>query len=481
MCCNPDEFKIKLGLNLLGILLSNDLIPWTDALLEDFLNSLLKNTLQSYNGSIFKTSSHVLGMSLSALEKNNETRKVELIEEKLKETLKLWNHNKDYKFNNQFREVLYGLSRSYPKILKHFQTIIQSKIPSSTCIGKIKSIYLEMFLMSLDFYDEEDLYADISSVKIRKLLKSTDYQLLALHILNKSLTRMKRHDINSFIKDVENFCIKSRNVECRRLAYEFYMFIVTTYTEDTVDCQRNILKGFGDPDNSIQNRIFDFWNQQIGCYEATSQRLEQLILLGANTNCGKYFFSFCINMILSPALKQDDAVKNLLNFSNDDNENKLIEYFIDVNSKSRTSQSNRPYFAMDISSKHQTTRPNRQQFEFIRTTTGNANENVFTPTQDVELLSKPTQSFTMQNQTSMLFNVPIHILDNRSNISQTAIISGAEKFNKDDSLNYLRPRIIKQQNKEFQLVDYNKRTKSKKILKVSYFYLYDEDDFYNIS
>lgn len=466
MC--DDNQKNKCGLNILGIILSNELIPWTDAILDDYLKCLLKNTLQSEDPSVFKTSSHVLGMSLSILRENNETNIVEDIEEKLQETLKLWNNNKDDKYKNRFRDILYGLSRSYPRIVRPFQTIIQSKIPSSTCIGKIKSMYLEMLLVSLDFYDEENLYADITSIKLHKLLKSTDYQLLALHILNKSLQRMKRIDINTFMKEVEDFCITSKNAECRRLGYEFNMFIVTNYTEDTVDSQNNILKGFEDPDTNIRNRVFDFWNNQLEAYKGTAQKLEQLIRLGADTNCGKGFFSFCINIILRPALKHEDAVKNLLTMPIDDNENKLIEYFINTNSDPRTFQSSLPYFATDVSLKHQTSFVNNRQSQLMGTIRSGS-EHFFTPTQDVDFLGKTTQEFNMQSQTSMLFNLPIHILDNRSNISQTAITRDAEKFNKDDNLNYLRSRFIKAENKEFQSIDYKKRTQFEKKNKVIFY------------
>lgn len=465
MCSTGSSYKNKYGLNLLGIILSNELIPWTDAILSDYLHCLLKNTLKCEEPSIFKTSSNVLGMSLSILEKMNETEKVEYTEDVLKETLKLWNNNKEDKYKNQFRDVLYGLSRSYPGILRHFRTIIQSKIPSSTCVGKIKSIYMEMFLISLDFCNKEDLYADITSIKLHKLLKSTDYQLLALHILNKSLPYMKKRDINTFIKEIEQFCINSKNVDCRRLAYEFNIFLVTNYTEDTVHCQNIILKGFDDPSTDIQNRIINFWSKQLDSFKSTSEKLQQLIRLGADTNCSKVFFSFCINIILRPALEHVDAVKDLLTVPIDDSDNKLIEYHVNTNSKSKTYLSSLPYFAMDISLKHLEP-PNRPQFGLRRENENDPSEHFFTPTQDLGFLSKTTQNFTMTTQASMLFNVPIHILDNRSNILQTAIMSVDEKFSKDCTLNYLRPRFIKTRNKEFQLIDYKRRVKFEKKEKV---------------
>lgn len=462
MCSN----KNKHGVNLLGIILSNELIPWTDATLSDYLNCLLKNTLKSEDPSIFKPSSNVLGMSLSILEKMNEAENVESTEDTLKETLKLWNNNKDNKYNNHFRDVLYGLSRSYPRILRHFRTIIQSKIPSSACVGKIKSIYMEMFLISLDFCNKEDLYADITSIKLHKLLKSTDYQLLALHILNKSLPYMKKRDVNTFMKEVEQFCIHSQNVDCRRLAYEFNIFIVTNYTEDDVHCHNIILKGFDDPSTNIQSRIINFWCKQLDAFKGTAEKLEQLIRLGANTNCSKAFFSFCTNIILRPALENVDAVKDLLTVPIDESENKLTEYQVNTNSKCKTNLSSLPYFAMDISLGHHSKPPNRPQFGLRRVNGNDTGEPFFTPTQDVAFLNKTTENFTMQTQTSMLFNVPIYILDNRSNISQTAVTSVDEKFSKDSTFNYLRPRFIKQKNKEIQLIDYKKRVKFERKEKV---------------
>lgn len=477
MCSSSEETSSKkklYGLNLLGIILSNDLIPWTDALLDDYITCLLKNTLENHDSSILKTASHVLGMSLKVLERIHGAEKVELTEEKLKDTLKKWNHQKDDKYKNSFREILYGFSRSYPKFLINFRTIIQSKIPSPTCIGKIKSIYMEMFLSSIDFLEGgDDLYAEISSIQLRKLLKSTDHQLLALHILNKSLSRLTLKHISKFISEVENFCIMSKNVECRRLAYEFFMFIATKFPDIILNCHKIILKGFGDPDLEIQNRIFEFWNEQLNKYKDTSQKLEHIIRIGANTNCGKEFIPFCIRIILNPALKHNDASKNLLTVPLDDTENKLTEYLVNTKSKSRTTQSSLPFFAMDVSMKQHTLRPNTQKFEFIRAT-GNINENFFAPTQDVSNLGRTTQNFTMQSQASMLFNVPIHILDNRSQISQNTICNAGEKFEKDNSLNYLRSRYvkdIKNGKNELQIVDYNSRTKFVKMEKVSEYFI----------
>ncbi|KAL5274705.1 PRKDC family protein [Megaselia abdita] len=468
MYCNSEDFNSKISkycLNIFGIILSNELIPWTDTLLNDYLNCLLKNALENEDPSIFKTAAHVLGMSLSVLEKNNETGKVDHIEEKLKVTLKLWNNNKDDKYKNQFRDILYGFSRSYPKILRHFRTIFQSKIPSSTCIGKIKTIYMEMFLISLDFYNEEDLFADITSIQLRKLLKSIDYQLLALHILNKSLSKLKRHNIDTFNKDIEYFCITSKHIECRRLAYEFYIFIVTNYTENTLDCQSILLKGLGDPDTNIKNRILEFWNNQLDLYNTTSQKLEGLFRLGADTNCGSNYFSFCINIILSSALKHDDAVKNILTVPVYDNENKLIEYSVNTNCKSRTLKSTLPYFARDVSLKH-TSRPNKPEFQQIKDSK-NVSQHFFAPTQDVGFLSKANQNFSMQNQTSMLFNVPIHILDKRSSISRISTIPVNDMFNKDSSLHYLRSRFINSNDNTLQLIDYKKRTKFERTKKIN--------------
>lgn len=467
---DPGSKKNLYGLNLLGIILSNDLIPWNDILLDDYINCLMKNTLENQDISILKTSSHVLGMSLKKLENIHGNEKIEYVEDKLKDTLKEWNHKKDDKYTNAFREILYGFSRSYPKFLKHFRTIIQSKIPSPNCIGKIKSMYMEMFLTSLDFFDEEDdLYAEITSIQLRKLLKSTDHQLLALHILNKSLPRMNMKQILKYIPEVENFCVTSKNVECRRLAYEFFMYIATNNPNHASRCQNHILKGFGDPDIETQNRIFEFWNDQLNEWNDTSKKLEQIIALGANTNCGKEFIPFCIRIILNPALKHNDANKNLLSVPLDETETKLTEYTINTKSKYGTSQHSLPYFAMDVSSKPHSFKPNSQKFEFIRAT-GNVDDNFFAPTQDIGNLSKTTQNFTMQSQTSMLFNVPVHILDNRSRISQTTISSSNEKFDKDECLNYLRSRHVKgivSGKEETQLVDYSKRTKFVKANKVS--------------
>lgn len=461
---NNSSKKSKSGLNILGIVLSNDLIPWTDSLLDQYINCLLRDIFEDNDPYIFKTASYVLGMSLSILEKNKNRDKVEHIVDQIKETLKVWNHHKDDKYKNNFRDILYGFSRSYPSILRDFRTIIQSKISSSTCIGKIKSIFMEMFLISLDFYEEENVYADITSIKLRTLLKSTDHQLLALHILNKCLSLMKRNEINNFMSDVELFGITSKNVDCRRLAYEFNMFIVTTYTEDTIQCQNNILKGFADPDINIRNRISEFWNNKLESYNDTSEKLEQLIGLGTDNCCGNDFLAFCIHIILNPAIKNNDAVKNLMTIPID-SESKLTEYLVNTNSKSRTSQSNLPYFARDVSLKQDSLHSNMQYFEFIRAT-GSRSEKMFTPTQDVTFLSKTTHTFMMQSQTSMLFNVPIHILDNRSKISESAIISIDEKFNKDDSLNYLRSRYVKKNNMELQMIDYSKITK---FARVSFF------------
>lgn len=238
------DHKLRCGIQLNAVVLANDLVPWNTSEQRNLFIKAIVGCFSHPKPQVYQAAAQLLGMFLQKIVGSDEPQEgsdifeiIEQIELKLKTIQKRSIDKKDL---NVFLQLLYGIQKGFPRILDSFMTTIQNQI--STAIKRIKCIYLEMFLSRLEYFGER-VYAEIITIAVFDLMKQNDFQLLALHIINKALGKLSSDQIQRHMDDF-NFLVTSQRDDVRRILYEMMIFIVEKFKDDaTFDKKKPIRFG----------------------------------------------------------------------------------------------------------------------------------------------------------------------------------------------------------------------------------------------
>ncbi|XP_055377945.1 DNA-dependent protein kinase catalytic subunit-like [Condylostylus longicornis] len=440
-----DSKENELGLVLSGVILANNLVPWIERTKKIFIQKVFSNLDNDYSA-IYQAAAHVYGMILKVLNSNQNLEILETVTKELVGKLKGIANKRESKTEKYFKDILYGVHKSYPEILDYFKETISYKIPSA--IGNIKKLYLEMLLARLEAYNSDEIYNIIISIGIKDLLKIDEYQLLALHIINKSLPNLQGSEIHNLFSAIE-ICIESSKAESRDVAYEILIYISQNMTNISgleTGTSKNalekkisalLLKGLLDTDLEIQKRIFHFWSQETNLSQNMSDRLLFLIS-NYSADSEKQFLSFCTQLILEPAIQNFESKQQIFQFETD-RDSKLEEYQINTNFRFKNTFSVPPLFADSQSRLF-----SQRNYNFVRDI---PNEYFFEPTKSPLELSQIRTQFSLPSQTSLPFIVQPYVLDRRS--QRISVLENENQLRSAETYdNFLRKRFLKDRNKE---------------------------------
>ncbi|KAJ6648931.1 DNA-dependent protein kinase catalytic subunit [Pseudolycoriella hygida] len=417
------------GLQINAIVLANNLIPWTDMSRDAYLQCLIRY-LSGDSTAVFQPAAQIIGMCLAIIkpdEDNAFIQELNALLTKLKERNKV----------KEFIDILYGVHKSYPRVVDNFFMAIGNHI--SILSGAPKRICLEMFLSRMEFY-ESGICREIQAIGVKKLMKGKEYQLLALHIMNKALPKMSLNDISSFMDDICEF-VDSNVVECRDVMYEMLMFICENFPDSDLSKRSSsiLLNGLIDSDSDIQTRIFNFWSHPARLPNTFDNRFLYLFEKLFDEQSEKHFLSYCTQLLLEPAILNPDSKRQVFEHQSD-HENKLNEYDIDVSWKTQNSLIKAPLFVQT----HQETVFSDDLLStqrMIRQTNSNL---AFEPTRDPQTMSQTSDTFSLQSASSFLFSQQPTTLDRRSRRVNANVQS---KTNDSKVYASLRRRIVADKDK----------------------------------
>ncbi|XP_037038023.1 DNA-dependent protein kinase catalytic subunit-like isoform X2 [Bradysia coprophila] len=418
------------GLQINAIVLANNLIPWTDTSQDAYFRSLVR-CLHSEFTAVSQPAAQIIGMSLAIIQPDAENPCLRELNElllKLKESQKV----------KEFIDILYGVHKSYPHIVDNFFMTVGNHI--ALLSGTPKRICLEMFLSRMDYFESE-ICKEIQSMGLKKLMQGKEYQLLALHILNKALTKMVPGDIATFMDEICEF-VDSSVVECRDIMYEMLMFICRTFPGSEL-FQRSssiLLNGLIDPSSEIQTRIFNFWSDPARLPDTLDVRFLYLLERLFDEQSEKLFLSYCSQLLLEPAILHPDSRRQMFEHQSD-NDAKLSEYDIDVSWKTQNSLIKAPLF-VETNQSHEFTDDLISTQHIIRQTNTNL---AFEPTKDPMSMSQTSDTFSYQSASSFLFSQKPMTLDRRSRRVNAAAQSSGDQNSKIFAS--LRHRIITDKDK----------------------------------
>ncbi|KAG5673262.1 hypothetical protein PVAND_003325 [Polypedilum vanderplanki] len=439
---NNDNVKLICGIQLNAVILANDLVPWnTDEQCEMFLKAIL-NSFDKENEKIYQAAAQLCGLYLNTI--NNENYTI-IVRNKMEK----FGSRKDK--TNLFLQLLYGIQKSFPSILDTFMNrIVQSITPA---IRKIKCMYLEMFLSRMEIF-QTNVHRELTVIKIKDLLKQSEFQVLSLHILNKSLEYLTSAQFFTFYDEL-NYLVNSANSEVRNIIYEIMIYSIEKFAIDADFDKKKplklILKGFEDTNPEIQNRVIKFFNDNSGLSTKLVVRFDELLSGYYDVKLEDQFLHYATQLLLQISVKHNRSKRKLLDY---DQRNDINFFEVPITTKSSYSQKNLP--PMFIGSQHLKllAGDGSQYSQMIRATQLNSNNHrMFEPTQNPEIIEQVPQTFKFnQTQNSLLVTLKPQYLDRRSsftsqnpdddNFELQIQKNKEEKLNADSSLDYLRRRIV---------------------------------------
>lgn len=389
------------GIHLNGIVLSNGLIPWNDESRIMYLQTL-SSCLDSEHPIVHQPAAQVLGMALHEIIIKQQSGDNQIDGFLTALTAKLDRYC--LRDDSKFLKILYGLHNYYEPIVDRFLVRIAGQIPRTSALPK--KLYLEMFLSRVNTHGDQ-VFKELSAIKIIELLESDEFRLIALHIVNKSLPNLI-HKIDHIVPALKAMQLSSKS-DCRSIIYEIWIYIRQNHLPQNKlyeSATAALLIGLNDSDSNIRNRIYQYWTETECPPEKIHERLLYIFKRLYHPECQHEFVTYCVQFLLEPSIQANNS-KQILNNLRHQNENiKLTEYKVDTAGTMQNSSLQIPLFTQSQQVSTVGGTP-----PYLRSAESNL---LFDPTQDPSTLHQTTSSFSLQTQSSLLFTVPTQPLDRRS-------------------------------------------------------------------
>ncbi|XP_055636241.1 DNA-dependent protein kinase catalytic subunit-like isoform X2 [Toxorhynchites rutilus septentrionalis] len=405
---DPESMQNICGLQLNAIVMANGLVPWTETTKFDFVRAIFR-CLDSERTAVYRPASELLGMCLSNLYPAGEEREDDRYQSEFLAKLNALRKKNDKKF----MDITFGIHKAFPSIVDAFLPIITHAIPGST--GPSKKIYLEMLLSRVESYKEQ-VHRELISLDLKGMLRDHSYQLLALHLINKSLSLMSASNIEGLIDSIISLSSNERTV-IREIVYEILIFIHENFNPELTDTSRQklfkaLLMGFNDSSQAIEARIFEFWTAESRFPTEIDARFQRILADLYDPSQELNFLGYATQILLDTAVKNPESKRRIFQHEYEADV-KLREYTIDTRWQQRHSMASAPLFVE--SQQRFLVAGNGSQVErLIKATQFGDGGNVFEPTQDPSVMTQTVNNFTLPTQNSLLFDINPPILDRRS-------------------------------------------------------------------
>ncbi|XP_062561141.1 DNA-dependent protein kinase catalytic subunit-like [Armigeres subalbatus] len=430
---DPESVQNIGGLQLNAIVMANGLVPWTETSKFDFIRAIFR-CLDSEKAAVYRPASELLGMCLSNLYPGGEEQEDERYQNEFLAKLIAMRKRQEKKFF----DIIYGIHKSFPSIVDSFLAVVTNAIPSTN--GAPKKILLEMLLSRIEIFKEQ-VHRELLSLDLKGMLKDRQYQLLALHLINKSLSLMSNENLENLLENVASLASIDRP-EVRDIVYEILIFLQENSLEalstgSRQKLKRALLAGLSDSEQTIQNRIFDFWTNETRFPTEIDSRFRCVLSDLYDPSKEADYLGYATQILLDSAVKNPESKRRIFQHEYEVDV-KLKEYAIDTRWRQRNSFASAPLF-VESQQRLFTAGDGSQMERLIKATQFNAEGVLFEPTLDPSLITQPATSFTLPTQHSLMFEINPPVLDRRSRRT-TAPQSAPATVKSYDSL---RKRILK--------------------------------------
>ncbi|EAT40123.1 AAEL008123-PA [Aedes aegypti] len=431
---DPESMQNIGGLQLNAIVMANGLVPWTETSKFDFIRAIFR-CLDSEKAAVYRPASELLGMCLNNLYPGGEEQEDERYQNEFVAKLVTMRKRQEKKF----MDIIYGIHKAFPIIVDSFLAVITNAVPNTN--GAPKRILLEMLLSRIEVFKEQ-VHRELVSLDLKGMLKDHQYQLLALHLINKSLSLMSGENLENLLENIVSMTGNDR-ADVRDIVYEILIFLQENSTpvlssESQQKLKRALLAGLSDPEQSIQNRMFDFWTNESRFPTDIDNRFRRVLSDLYEPSKEADYLGYATQILLDSAVKNPESKRRIFQHEYEVDV-KLREYSIDTRWRQRNSFASAPLFVE--SQQRLFTGGNGSQMErLIKATQFGEEGGLFEPTLDPSIITQPATSFTLPTQHSLMFEINPPILDRRSRRTPQIMTPTTRSAQSYDSL---RKRILK--------------------------------------
>jgi len=346
---------------------------------------------------------------------------------------------------NVFLQVLYG----HTDTRRSWTASWRPSTTTSSAHCARSNVYLEMFLARREVH-KEHMFSAVKSLRILDLLRQNEYQLLALHIVNKSLEHVSSAEAQQLLDCLCELTSSSRS-DVRNLLYAAVIFIAEKFRGDATFNRkvvlRIILKGFTDGDQLIQNRVAKFFDSDQELPKTFTERFMSLLANYYDPSLEKEFLHYATQLLLEVTIKHPRSTQTVLDYDKRRDAD-FFEY--PVSTRSSTQKTFPPMFLH--SQQRQLLAGDGSQYQQLWRQTQADSHKKFTPTQDPTEMSQVPQTFAFkQTQDALFFSLKPQYLDKRSQFCSTQLEDDTQKqidrkkeSQRPDALDYLRRRIVRE-------------------------------------
>lgn len=269
------RFYRLVGLQVLGIVVSNKLGLWNDANSEQltkraFLDGIVQLLGNSYK-EVHQAAGELIGLSFLNSAAGADETLLNLVNDKL-----------TFLFNteelNKFVTVMERIVRHYPQILDPF---LERMLLSLKKLGELKSKALELALVRIT--SMADPFAAVA-VTLESLIRHRDdaTQLATLNLLHSIYSSIPAKDLVPLVSHLTASFAEHNSEHVRSRYLELLMQLFDERRGDMGAGEEALrlalLRGLADPNPDISATMFEFWDRSDRLSNQPSSRLQQLML-----------------------------------------------------------------------------------------------------------------------------------------------------------------------------------------------------------
>ncbi|KAF9360792.1 hypothetical protein BGX26_007743 [Mortierella sp. AD094] len=313
-----DDKKNITGIQLLGIVLTHDNPPfykgpeidlgtlheadYYEALVRNMGSSLLK---------VYTSAAEVCGLILAYMKRHNcmDVDFQDLVTKKLSELLiaKSGPGSRSKSGTVPFLNSLHKVQINFPEITDAFGPRLLFLFPQ--LLGEERKMALEIFASRAAYLP--DLFQSLQGLNFLGCLKHKDEatQFAALSIIYGLWESLKADQILYFLDTIILEFSSHSSVECRKLYYSILMVLFDKHSDTPAVSnvlRTQLLRGLGDPSESIRHTVVEFWYGKNRLPTNTFQRLGDIVRNMYDTEAEDKFLNYATYMLLDRTKKSSD-------------------------------------------------------------------------------------------------------------------------------------------------------------------------------
>ncbi|KAF9401271.1 hypothetical protein BGX21_002182 [Mortierella sp. AD011] len=313
-----DDKKNVTGIQLLGIVLTHDNPPFykgpeidLGTLNEaEYYEALVRNMGSSLS-KVYTSAAEVCGLILAYMKRHNcmDIDFQDLVTKKLSELLivKSGPNSRSKSGTVQFLNSLHKVQINFPEITDAFGPRLLFLFPQ--LLGEERKMALEIFASRAAYLP--DLFQSLQGLNFLGCLKHKDEgtQFAALSIIYGLWESLKADQILYFLDTIILEFSSHSSVECRKLYYSILMVLFDKHagTPSVSNILRTqLLRGLGDPSESIRHTVVEFWYGKNRLPTNTFQRLGDIVRNMYDTEAEDKFLNYATYMLLDRTKKSSD-------------------------------------------------------------------------------------------------------------------------------------------------------------------------------